>query len=153
MRTVAVWIAGVILWFGLTVGFQRLLFPNSPQLIYRAMTTSPGSPEWRGTLLQMRHDAQIGTYLLDPLVAGVVGASAGFLQKRRAALLAASCLLPSFLYEFVSDHARLWAHSALGLLRYSVDSSLPFATAILAATVCHRLVSARRQHRTAPVPS
>jgi hypothetical protein len=52
-------------------------------------------------------------------------------------------LIPDFLHRLFADHAKLWAHSLPGVLRYVLNNSLPFATALVAAAICHRLISRR----------
>lgn len=44
-----------------------------------------------------------------PIIGCIIGAYAGFLQRKRPALLALACLLPMFLYEITSQPVGTWS--------------------------------------------
>jgi hypothetical protein len=146
MRTVAVFLGGALLWMLAIGALELVLDPNGGQWIVKAFNTPPNSPQWEEIAQQLERSGRIELYVISPFAGLAVGIFVGLLQKRRALIVTASCLIPDFLYS-LSDHARLWSHSVLGVLRYGLTRSIPFATAVAAAAICHRR-SARSIIRT-----
>ena len=111
--------------------------PNAGLWIVKAFNTPPSSPQWKEIAQQLERSGRIELYVISPLAGLAVGIFVGLLQKSRALIVTASCLIPDFLYSLLSDHARLWSHSVLGVL-LGLTRSIPFATAVAAAAICHR---------------
>jgi len=138
MRTIAVFLGGVLLWMVTTAALELALDPNGGQWIVKAFNTPPSSPQWKEIAQQLKRSGRIELDVISPLAGLAVGIFVGLLQKSRALIVTASCLIPDFLYSLLSDHARLWSHSVLGVLLYGLTRSIPFATAVAAAAICHR---------------
>ena len=119
------------------------LDPNEGQWIVKAFNTPPNSPQWNEIAQRLERSGRISLYVVSPFAGIAVGIFVGLLQKSRALIVTVSCLVPDYLYALFTDHAKLWAHSVLGVLRYSLTRSIPFATAVAAAAICHRLINAR----------
>jgi hypothetical protein len=145
MRTLAVFVGGVVLGFALSVALELLLDPDGGQWIAKAFNAPPTSPQWGEISRQLERSGKISLYVINPLVGLAVGIFVGLLQKNRALIVTASCLIPDFLYGVLTDHAKLWAHSILGIARYALHSSLPLAVALAAAALCHRFMNNRRR--------
>ena len=144
MRTVAVFLGGVALSYAVPMVLGHFLQPDSSQLVVKIFTTPPNSPEWPEIWRRWHHVNLVALYVMAPLAGLVVGTFVGLLQKHHAAAVAASCLLPGFLDSFWADRAKSWATSASGILFFIAVRSLPFVTAILAATLCQRWLRTRR---------
>ena len=145
MRTFAVFLGGVLLSIAIGVALELVLDPNAGQWIAKAFNTPPTSPQWGEISRQLERSGRISLYVINPLVGLAVGIFVGLLQKNRVLIVTASCLIPDFLYGLLTDRAKLWAHSMLGILRYTVHNSLPFATALVAAAFFHHFTNNRRR--------
>ena len=134
MRTSAILLAGVALWFTLTVLAEKLFFPDDLQTIHTAMTVSDSS-ETTKAYTQLLKRGSIDLYLISPAIGIVVGSFVGLVQKYRPVLVASARPLPDLLWSCFANKAHLSTHSFVGLLRYLVIGSLPVLGAALAA-VC-----------------
>jgi hypothetical protein len=148
-RTVVVLLGGVVLSVVVPIVLEYLLQPNANLWLAKAFTTSPDSPEWREIWPKFRESAAISTYVIAPLAGLSVGIFVGLFQMNRPIIVTTSCLMPEFLQGFFSDHARFWTHSVHGVFRFVFQRSLPFIVAVLAATVCHRLIASSWSSRQA----
>lgn len=151
MRTFAVFLGGVVLLLITTAALELVLDPNGGQWIVKAFNTPPNSPQWGEIARQLERSGWISLYVVSPFAGLAVGIFVGLLQKSRALIVTVCCLIPDFLYALLSDHAKLWAHSVLGVLRYGLTRSIPFATAVASAAICHRLIRARHRKSFASV--
>jgi hypothetical protein len=142
-RTLCVFLVGVTLSIVVPILLEYLLQPHSSQLIARVFTTPPNSPDWFEIWSAFRRSAAISTYIVAPLAGLGVGLFVGSLQRKRPAIVAASCLLPEFFQGLLSDHAKVWMGSAFGVLRFTFQHSLPFVAAVVAAMLCQRLIRNR----------
>ncbi len=143
VRTSAVLLGGIVLSVLVPAFLILIIQPDAARWIARAFTVPANSPEWNQIGPHVLREAAIAAYLVAPLAGLAVGLFVGLFQKIRPTIIAASCLVPGFLYELRSDHARLWMHSGQGVLRYGATQSLPFIAAILAAAICNRLIRNR----------
>jgi hypothetical protein len=79
-------------------------------------------------------------YMADALTGSAVGLFVGFLQKRRASLVALICLLPPAFLQYVNrfSHPATGPRLFLLLLGTAVELSIAFV-------IAHRLAEARRR--------
>jgi hypothetical protein len=83
MRTVAVFLGGVILSVVASVAFERVVDPDAPRLIVRAFTTPTTGPEWSDIAGQLRRSAWLRTYIVNRLAGFVVGAFVGLRSRHQ----------------------------------------------------------------------
>jgi hypothetical protein len=119
------------------------LQPHFNQLIARVFTTPQNNPDWDEIWSALRRSAAISIYIIEPIAGLAVGLFVGSLQRKRPAIVAASCLLPEFFQGLLSDKAKVWTGSAFGVLRFTFQHSLPFVAAVVAAMLCQRLIRNR----------
>jgi hypothetical protein len=151
--TVAVLIAGVVVSLLCSAVLDHFMQPKDfPHVLRQALTAPPSSPDWPEIQQRLRHAGLITVYAADPLAGLVTGILVGFLQRKRAAIIAAGCMVPNFWLEFSADRARNWAASGNGIAIYLFDHSLPFITAMLGAMLCRRLIRSRRETSPDLVP-
>jgi ABC-type glycerol-3-phosphate transport system permease component len=140
-RTLGVFLVGVVLSIVVPILSMYFLQPHFNQLIARVFTTPPNNHDWDEIWSALRRSAAISTYIIEPVAGLAVGLFVGLFQRERPAIIAAGCLIPEFLHGFFVDHAKFWMRSAVGILHFTFQHSLPFVAAIVAATLCHRLLS------------
>jgi hypothetical protein len=145
MRTFAVFLGGVVLAFMVPTVLGHLLTPGYFQVLNRAVTTPADSPQWGEVWEQLERGAKVQMYVADPIGGLIVGVFVGLLLAKRAVITAVACLVPGFLDLLLHDHLRTWATSASGIFHYSIDRSLPFIAAIVAAALCQILSADRSQ--------
>jgi hypothetical protein len=145
MRTLAVFITGVVLTFVLSSVLVYVFMPQGNLTIARALAAPPNDPHWNQMWQDIHRMGLTIVFLINPVVALAVGVFVGLLQKTRVALIAAACLVPDFLEGMFSDPVRLWAKSASGAVLFAFQSGLPFIVAIATALLCRRLLQLNRQ--------
>jgi hypothetical protein len=148
MRTLAVFLGGVVLAIAVSALLEMVFDPNAGYWVAKAFDTAPNKPEWDEISRQLARSGRISLYVVGPLAGVAVGIFVGLLQKSRVPIVTACCLVPDFLYGLLTDHAKVRAHSTVGVLRYAFHNSLPFATALAAAVLCHRFIRARHRGTT-----
>jgi|SRR5271155_63783 hypothetical protein len=144
MRTVIVLLGGVALSFAVAALLAHFLTPDAGKLIGWMFAALPSNPQWPEVSSRWHHVSVISSYVIPPLTGLAVGLFVGLLQMRSAAVVAACCLLPDFLAQFMLDTPKLWAKSPAGILSYVLVHSLPFVAAALAAGLSRRAVHYRR---------
>jgi hypothetical protein len=101
-------------------------------------TTPPDSQQW-GEIWQQWHRINvISVFVLAPVAGFASGAFVGLLQKRYAALVAASTQIPELLFQLWSDRANSWVHSPTGGASAVGQHLLPVVAAMLAVVLCRR---------------
>jgi hypothetical protein len=150
-RTFSVFLGGVLLSAAIPGMLQHLFRPDEAQWIVKAFTTPPTSPQWGEIWYQLQHGAKLRVYVFDPLGGLAVGVFVGMLQRRRTITLAAACMVPNFLFYFLTNHVRPWARSGSGVFHYSLDNSLPFIVATLTAALCQGLRARQRVRCLRPI--
>lgn len=146
MRTIIVCLSGIVLAIVGPIILGHIFLPDEVQWIVKAYTTPPESLQWEEISKQLHRAGLIQLYLVNPLGGVIVGAFIGILQKTRPVILSVLCILPDFLLSFFGEQNKLWATSSSGIMHYGISRSLPFLTAIIAAAVCHLLMSRRVHH-------
>jgi hypothetical protein len=117
--------------------------PDFPQTLRQAMKTPANSLDWVEIRRKLQHSHLIVVYVADPLAGFIAGIFVGYVQKKRTAIIAASCMVPGFLAGLSVNHVRYWASSVSRIAIYLGESSLPFITAIIAALLCRHLLVTR----------
>jgi hypothetical protein len=75
VRTLYVFLGGVLLSIGVPAMLEYLLGRNDAQLIARAFTTAPTSPQWGEIWDRLQHAARMQVYVLNPLGGLAAGAA------------------------------------------------------------------------------
>jgi hypothetical protein len=128
-----------------TAFLEYLFNRNSDALISRLYDAVP--PDARtGFYERLYHSASVTVFVVVPLAGAIVGVFVGLLQRTWVRTVAVCCLIPDFVFGFLGDTRKVWAHSAKGISIYAFDEALPFAAAILAATVCRYLLTREHAH-------
>src|SRR6266545_3936233 len=104
MRALAVFVGGVFLGIAMSGALELVLDPNGGQWIVKAFNTPPTSSQWGEISRQLERSGRISLYVIDPVVGLAVGIFVGLLQKNRALIVTASCLIPDFLYGRSEEH-------------------------------------------------
>ena len=142
MRSIAVFVGGVLLVFVFSTGLTEIIFPNEPQLMNKALMAPVNSPVRYQAWQDFHRAMGLITYVINPLVGLAVGIFVGLLQKKYAAIMAIACLIPDWLVGFLGDHARIWTHSKAGIVHYFLIVTSPFVI----ASVCSWVIAKCRVH-------
>jgi hypothetical protein len=145
MRSIFVFLGGIIVSFAVPLILSRLILPGDAQWIGKAFTTPSASTQWDEIWRHLQNSAMVQVYLINPLGGLAVGVFVGLLQRNRVTLVAASCLVPDFVTGLLGGVPRIWARSAAGIAVYLFDHALPFAVAIIGAALCHYVVVRKDQ--------
>jgi cytochrome b561 len=143
-RTLAVLIGGIVLSAVATAVLEYVLQPDAALLIRRAMVTPTTSPAWQDIAVRLRHSAFISTCVIAPMAGLIVGMFVGFWQRYYVLRVALLCLAPELAENILADHQRRWSGSLKGLFVFVFYHSLPFVSAIFAATITHSVVKNTR---------
>lgn len=99
---------------------------------------------WVGLHVQGRF-GPYAYYLIDILTGAIVGLFVGFLQRKRAGIVALVCLLPLVFVQYVNRFSQSAAGTRLFLLLLGTTAEL-----LIAVVVAHRLSAARNNMRNEP---
>lgn len=150
-RTFAAVLGGVTLSFVVPLILARVFLPDELKLIAKAFVTPSNSPEWTEISHQFHRTELIAVYVINPLAGLAVGIFVALLQRSRALIFAAGCMIPDFLYGLLGNRPRMWVGSTRGILYYLFDHSLPFMAALLIAALCQRIIKTRREEAASAI--
>lgn len=114
MRTAVIFIEAVIVTFLADGILRHFVTPDFNHVVALMSSTPPDSQQWTEIWQEWHHINLISVFVLSPVAAFAGGAFVGLLQKRYAALVAASTQIPELLFQLWSDRAKSWVYSPTG---------------------------------------